>query len=59
MIRLPFMHRLKMLSRDIIYGKNFALNRTQSYEVEILPSSKQRRGPQSSRPGIPAIDSDR
>jgi len=40
-IRLPFIDRIKLLSRDFINGKSLALNRPPSYEVEILPSSSQ------------------
>lgn len=40
-IRLPFIDRIKELSRDLINGNTLSLNRPRSYEVEILPSSMQ------------------
>lgn len=46
-IRLPFMDRIKLLTRNLINGKSIDLNRPRSYEVKILPSSAQRGRPQS------------
>jgi hypothetical protein len=54
-IRLPFMDRIKMLSRDLINGNNLPLNRPRSYEVEILPSPMQRGSQQSPLSSVPAI----
>ena len=50
-IRLPFIDRIKALSRELITRDSLALNRPRSYEVEILPSS----GEKSPMPGVPAI----
>ena len=36
---LPFIDRIRMLSRDLISGKNAALNRPPSHEITIMPSS--------------------
>lgn len=40
--RLPLIDRIKALFGDLFNGKNIALNRPWSYEVEILPSSTPR-----------------
>ena len=57
--RLPFIDRIKVLTRGFIRGKSVALNRPPSYEVEILPSSTQKgkqKSPSSSvhpiKPGV-------
>ena len=42
-IRLPFMDRIKVLSRDLINSKDFSLNRIRSSEAEILRSSTLRK----------------
>lgn len=47
MIRVPFIDRIKVLSRDFIDGKSFALNRSRSYQAEILLLSSRRGGEQS------------
>lgn len=47
--RLPYIGGIKVLPRDLINGKNIALNRPWSNEVEILLSSTQgKRGPAKS-----------
>lgn len=52
---LLFIDRIKMLCRDLVKGRHVALDRTQSYEVRILPSSMQRGSQQSPSSGLLAI----
>lgn len=54
--KLPFIDRIKMLSRDIINGKNAALTRPLSYEVEILPSRMQKGSQQSPLSSVHAVE---
>ena len=57
MIRVPFIDRIKVLSRDIINGKSFALNRSRSYQAEIRLLSSLRGGEQSPLFGVREIKS--
>lgn len=55
-LNLPFINRIKVLTRDLINGNDPALNRPRSYEVEILPSSMQGGSRQSSLSSAYAIE---
>ncbi len=54
-LRLPFVNRIKVLFRSLRNDKDFALNRTRSYEVEILPLPVQKASRQSRLSGANAI----
>lgn len=54
-IRLPFIDRITVIYRDLINGKDFDLNTSRSYEVEILPWSMQRRSQQNPLSSLHAI----
>lgn len=52
-IRLPFIDRIRALSREFISRDGLALNRPRSYEVEILPSPSE-KSPSSGKRAVKA-----
>jgi len=55
-IRLPFINRIMVLSRDLINGKRLTRNGPEGYDVVVLPSPMRRGSQQSPLSSVHVLD---